>query len=107
MEAFIMWAACGTIFVIMGIYDIFSKRTVPFGFWANIKVEGIKDVKKYNRAVGLLFLVFGIVFILLGLFLLAGEDTPLIIFSVLGVMLEAILAMAVYSLVIERKYRER
>lgn len=106
MAAFIMWAALGFIFMLMGIYDIFSKRTVPFGFWANVKPAPVKDVKKYNRAMGVLFLIFGIVFVLLGLPLLAGQNSPLIIISILGAMLEAILAMAVYSLAIERKYRE-
>ena len=41
----------------------------------------VKDRKKYNAAVGKLFSVFGIVFILLGLPLLAGQNSPWIFLS--------------------------
>jgi len=36
----------------MGIYDMKSKKTKPFGFWANAEVKMIEDVKGYNRALG-------------------------------------------------------
>lgn len=133
MVAFIFWSICGCAIFLWGIYCIFSKKQVPFGFWANmetprsqddrgktsphfnaaaqqaapIKQEPVSDVKKYNRAVGLLFCFFGVVFILLGTPLLAGQNSPWIIISILGAMFEAIFAMVIYVLVIEEKYRKR
>jgi hypothetical protein len=54
-----------------------------------------------------LFGVFGVVFIILGLPLLAGQNSAWAILSIVGVMIESIAAMAVYSTVIEKKYRKR
>ena len=44
----------------MGIYDFNSKKAKPFGFWANAEVAHIEDVKGYNRALGILWCVYGI-----------------------------------------------
>ena len=67
----------------------------------------MKDVKRYNRAVGKLLIVFGVVFALLGLPLLAGQGSLAIIISILGVVGESIAAMAVYILVIQEKYEKK
>lgn len=104
MLAFIIWSIVGIFFVALGIYDILSKKQVPFGFWANAEPQPMKDVRGYNRAVGLLWCVYGVVFILLGLPLLLGQNSPLVIVSILGAMAESIVAMAVYTVVIEKKY---
>lgn len=104
--AFIIWSVCGLVFIIMGIYDYFAKSTRPFGFWANAKTAEVKDVKSYNKALGRLFICFGVVFILLGLPLLAGQNSPWIIMSIIGTMFLAIVAMGIYTMVIEPKYRK-
>ena len=106
MLAFILWTICGLIFVGMGIYDHHAKTTRPFGFWANVKTAEVKDVQAYNKALGKLFIGFGIVFILLGLPLLAGQNSPWIILSIVGVMALAIASMAIYTVGIEGKYRK-
>ena len=80
---------------------------MPFGFWANAKVFEVTDVKGYNRAVGILWCVFGVCFALLGLPLLPGQNSAWVLFSVLGAMAEAITAMAVYTVGIEGKYRKK
>ena len=48
--AFIIWSMVGIVFVCLGIHAFEAKKTV--GFWANAKTFEVKDVKKYNRAVG-------------------------------------------------------
>lgn len=106
MAAFILWAGMGGVFIAYGIYACYTKKTMPFGFWANAEPPQVKDVKAYNRAVGRLWCVFGIVFVLLGLPLLTGQNTPYIVFSILGCMAETIGAMAVYVTVIEKKYHK-
>ncbi len=75
-------------------------------FWANTEVFEVSDVKKYNHAVFKLFCIFGIVFVALGFPLLAGQNSEWALLSVVGVMIESITPMAVYSIVIERKYRK-
>lgn len=110
MTAFIIWAICGLCFIGMGIFDFFSKKEKPFGFWANADSPSalqIENVKAYNRALGILWLVYGILFILLGIPLLAGQNTPYILLSILGTMFISIAAMAVYVTVIEKKYRKK
>lgn len=107
MLAFIIWAVGGIAIILLGIYDMFSKKEVPFGFWANAKPFDVTDVKAYNRAVGKLFCVYGVVFILLGVPLLQGKNTVGIIVTVLGAMFISIAAMVVYVTVIEKKYRKK
>lgn len=102
---FALWGLLGCIFIYLGIRSFFSKK--PKGFWANAQLFEVNDVKKYNHAVGKLFFIFGIVLILLGLPLLFLEKNPAwIIFSVVGIMIESIVLMAVYTMMIEKKYKK-
>ena len=78
-------------------------------FFTEVEKETIKvkDVKGYNRASGLLFIIYGIIFVILGIPLLDGQNTPYVLLSVIGVMVETIVIMAAYSLVIVKKYEEK
>ena len=105
--AFIIWAIMGVLFIIMGIYDLNSKKAKPFGFWANAEVGFIEDVKGYNRALGILWCVYGVLFTLIGVPLLDGQNSGLIIISILGAMFISIGAMVVYTVGIEPKYRKK
>lgn len=67
--AFIIWGIVGVLFI-MGIYDFNSRKNKPSGFWANAQTAPIEDVTAYNRALGKLWCVFGILFTLIGLPLL-------------------------------------
>lgn len=105
--AFIIWAVLGVFFVVMGIYDMTSKKEKPFGFWANAEVAPIEDVKGYNRALGKLWCVYGVLFTLIGLPLLNGQNSGLLIMTVLGTMFLSIGAMVTYVVGIEPKYRKK
>ena len=107
VTAFIIWAIIGVLIIIMGIYDMKSKKTKPFGFWANADVIPVEDVKGYNRALGKLWCVYGVLFILIGLPLLDKQDSGLIIITMLGTLFISIAAMIVYVVGIEAKYRKR
>ena len=97
----------GVVFIVMGIYILNSKKAKPFGFWANAEVVPIEDVKGYNRALGILWCVYGVLFVLIGLPLLDEQNSGLIMIPVLGAMFISIVAMAVYVVGIESKYRKR
>lgn len=101
---FIGWTVVGCLLIGIGITAFFKKEAM--GFWANIKIEAVKDIKNYNDSVGKLFILYGIVFILLGTPLLMGQNSPFILLSIIGVMIETIIAMAIYNIVIEGKYRK-
>ena len=105
--AFIIWALLGVFFIVMGIYDLSSKKAKPFGFWANAEVASIEDVKGYNRSLGILWCVYGVLFVLIGLPLLAGQNSGSIIISMLGTMFISIGAMIAYVVGIEPKYRKK
>ncbi len=107
MLAFILWIILSMFFVVWGIITYFSKSAKPFGFWANAAVAEMKDVKAYNRALGKLFCVYGILLALLGIPLLGGQNSAGVIFSILGTMLISIGAMVVYVVGIEAKYRKK
>ena len=105
MIGFIIWGIVGCIIIGIGISAFFSKKAV--GFWANIKTFSVKDIKGYNHATGKLFIFYGIIFIVLGIHLLGGQNTSYILLSVFGVMLETIAVMVIYSLCVEKKYKEQ
>ena len=105
--AFIIWAIMGALFVVMGIYCIKSKKAKAFGFWANAEVIPVEDVKGYNRALGKLWCVYGILFTIIGLPLLSGENSGMMIITMLGTMFISIGAMVAYVVGIESKYRKR
>ena len=63
MIGFIIWSLFGVFIIGLGIKDMFSKNLV--GFWANTETIKVKDVKGYNRASGLLFIIYGIIFVIL------------------------------------------
>lgn len=109
MVAFFIWAIVGIAFIALGIFDCTAKTAVPAGFWANAETIPVEeeDVPAYNRAVGKLWIVYGLVFLLFGLPLLAGQDSLLIVITIIGTMVESIITMAVYTVVIENKYRKR
>lgn len=102
---FIIWTLCGCFMIGLGISAFFSKKAVVF--WANIKTFPVNDIRAYNRATGKLFIIYGVIFIVLGVPLLSGQNTPYILLSVLGVMIETIAIMAIYSLSITKRYREK
>ena len=55
---FIIWLAGGGLLTAVGIGAFFSKKEV--GFFCNVKPLPMRDVKAYNRAVGKLFIGYGI-----------------------------------------------
>ncbi|MCI8508869.1 MAG: hypothetical protein HFJ06_09950 [Lachnospiraceae bacterium] len=105
MIGFIIWALCGLLFIGLGISAFHAKEAV--GFWANAKVPPIENVAAYNKAVGRLWCVMGAIFVLLGLPLLSGQNSPLILISIIGVLIEVIAAMVIYTIGIEGRYRQR
>lgn len=102
---FIVWAIVGCILIGIGICAYFSKKAVAF--WANMKAFPVRDIKGYNHAMGKLFILYGVIFVALGIPLLSAEKTPYIFLSVVGVMIETIVIMAIYSLLIEKKYKKQ
>ncbi len=105
MFGFVFWTIVALVFVVIGIVAFLSEK--PMGFFSNAEKFEVTDVKGYNRAVGILWCVYGIIMVLLGLPLLAGQNSPYILLTIVGVMIETIALVMVYVLVIEKKYRKK
>lgn len=103
MPAFLIWAGVGLLLSGIGVHAFFAKK--PQHFWANAPMIEVNDVKKYNRAVGKLFIAFGVVFTLCGVPLLM-ENKVWIVLSMLLVMPAVIGMMVIYTTVIEKKYKK-
>ncbi len=101
-----IWIIVSLMFVGFGISAFRSQEAV--GFWANAKTPEMEDVKSYNRAVGKLWVVFGMVFAVWGFpFLIAEQNSPLFFISMVGVMIQIIVTVVIYTLRIEAKYRKK
>lgn len=100
MTAFVMWAVCGLGFVCLGIYAFCAKK--PVHFWNIQEVIQVNDVRKYNKAMGILWIVAAVLFVIIGIPILFGESMAWI--SILGAAWWAILLMVLYTR-IEKKYR--
>ena len=103
LVGFIIWGLVGCMFIVLGVCSALSKT--PAGFWANVETFEVTDIDRYNHAVARLFCVFGIALIFMGIPLLFGKDLWILL-SVVGCMIMAIILMAVYILVIEKKYKK-
>lgn len=64
-------------------------------------------MKGYNRALVVLWCVYGVLFTLIGLPLLEGQNSGLIMVPILGAMLLSVAAMVAYVVGIEPKYRKK
>ena len=67
MEAVICCVACVVCFLVfagLGVYFCLSKT--PANFWSGEKISpsAISDVKKYNRANGIMWIVYGLLFLI-------------------------------------------
>lgn len=102
---FVIWSICAVLFFIVSIVDLRSEK--PVGFFTGVKPPQIIDIKKYNKAVALLWFITGIIFELIGLpFLFLKKNSPAFVFMMLATVALVIVMMVVY-LGIARKYEEK
>lgn len=102
---FVIWVICGLLFVGIGIYDYMSKKQV--GFWANFDVPEVEDVIGFNKAVGRLFIIYGVVFILIGIPLIPSifyKNILLVFIPIIGAVFETIWLMVYFVMKIEKDY---
>lgn len=102
---FVIWVICGLLFVGIGIYDYRSKKQV--GFWANFDVPEVEDVIGFNKAVGRLFITYGVVFILIGIPLIPSifhKNILLVFIPIIGTVFETIWLMVYFVMKIEKDY---
>lgn len=101
--AFIIWSIVAIIFVFIGIGAWNAKEEI--GFFTFSKPPKMKNVIKYNHAVGKLWFVFAAVLEALGVpFLFIEQNSPIVLLTIFGTVFLVIIIMIAY-LRIENKYK--
>lgn len=100
---FIIWTIISIVFVYIGITT--RKSNIPVNLFTFSDVPKVNDVKGYNRAVSNLWLVFTVLFEMIGISLLfIKQNSPFVVLIVLGVVF-LVIGMMVAYIKIESKYR--
>ncbi|QNM05652.1 hypothetical protein [Qiania dongpingensis] len=100
----VIWSLVSAVFLGLGVGCFFAKRQM--GFWANAKAPEVTDIRRYNRSVGIIWILFSVLLFVLGLFSRGGQNSPGAIVTILGTMLLCIVMMIAYSVVLD-KYRRK
>ena len=101
--AFIIWTIISIVFVYIGITT--RKSNIPVNLFSFGDAPKVKDIKGYNKAVSNLWLVFTLLFEMIGISLLfIKQNSPFVVLIVLGVVF-LVIGMMVAYIKIESKYR--
>lgn len=103
MIGFLVLSITVSVFVIIGIFCLNSKNAV--GFFTRTEPPKIEpeNIKRYNRAVSILWFVFATLFEIVGLPLLFVEQNcPIAIFMLLGSMILVITMILAYLRIVDR-----
>ncbi len=94
---------CALCLMAFGIYALKTKK--PVNFWAGDKVppEKVTDIKKYNRANGLMWIIYGILWIVCSIIPFFNEFVAGMICLGLGVGGVPVL-IVIYTCIIKKKY---
>lgn len=94
----------GIMYIIVGIYA--WKLSKPMHFWAGLRVKekDIVDIKAYNRANGLMWITYALVYILCAILVLLGHMLWGLVVLIVGSSLGLIGLMYTYVRIYE-KYR--
>ena len=98
---FIVWSIIALVIIGIGIWSWNSKKAV--GFFAGVNPPKIKDVRKYNHSVAVLWFVYAVLFELLGLPLLFYEqNSAVFLLPGLGIHFISIGLMIAYTLMVNK-----
>ena len=101
---FVIWTIVSLVLLGIGIWSWKSDKTI--GFYAGVKPPEVSDIRKYNRAVAILWFAYAAAFELLGLPLLfLKQNKAGFVWSILGVVAITIVLMIVYNKILA-KYRK-
>lgn len=105
IAGFVIWTLVSLFLFGIGIRTWTSRGAA--GFFTGVKPPEVTDVRKYNRAVALLWFAYVALFWLLGLPLLfMRQNSPVFLLSILGTAVISIALTVVYNRILE-KYRVR
>ena len=101
---FIIWSAVSLLLLGIGFWSWNSGKAV--GFYSGVKPPEVKDVRKYNHSVAVLWFAYALLFWLLGIpFLFLKQNSALFLLSILGTVAITLALVIVYQKILQ-KYRK-
>ncbi len=101
---FVIWSITSAVMLGIGIWSYRSKE--PVGFFTGVKPPEVKDTKKYNHAVAILWFVYAVLLEVLGIPLLFLEQNSAgFVLPLIGTVLISI-GLAVGYTFVEKKHRK-
>ena len=101
IAGFIIWSLISIALLGIGVLTWRSRK--PAGFFAGVNPPEVRDVRKYNHSVAVLWFVYAILFELLGLpFLFLKQNSAGFVWTVLGVAVISIALMIAYHRILTR-----
>lgn len=98
---FVIWSLMGLMIAGLGIHSLRSENAV--GFFAGVEPPKVKDVKKYNKSVGVMWLVYATLLEICGIPLLYLEqNSDGFVLPILGTVLFTIALIIVYTLILNK-----
>lgn len=102
MIGFVIWSIIFLVLLGIGVWTWKSDKAATF--FTGTKPPSVTDVRKYNRAVAVLWFVYAGLFELLGIpFLFLKQNAPSFLWSIAGVPVISVALMIAYNRVL-RKY---
>ena len=99
---FVIWSLCSAIFFGIGVSAWVAKK--PVGFFTGVKPPEVKDTKKYNHSVAVLWFVYAILLEICGIPLLFLEQNSAGFVPVMFGVVVITIALVIVYLQIEKKY---
>ena len=101
---FIIWSAVSLLLLGIGFWSWNSGKA--FGFYSGVKPPEVKDVRKYNHSVAVLWFAYALLFWLLGIpFLFLKQNSALFLVSILGTVAITLALVIAYQKILQ-KYRK-
>ncbi len=98
---FFIWSIVALVFVGIGISVWRAKE--PVGFFTGVEPPKVKNAKKYNHAVSILWFSYAVLLEILGLPLLfLKQNSPGFVISILGTVFISIGLAVAYNLILSK-----
>ena len=99
--AFVIWSVIACVFIGTSIWAWNAKEAV--GFFAGVKPPEVKDVKKYNHSVSMLWLAYAVLMEGLGVpFLFLKQNSAGFVIPYLGIVVITIGLVVVYNIILSK-----
>lgn len=104
MIKYFFWLLCGIPFMVYGMYIMLYKEKKVFGFWSNVDIPKVKDIKKFNEKLSRVIMLYGIGFMFcMYPIIFAEQNDSSFIIIMIGIMFLNIITMASWFLYVYKE----